>query len=216
MWTSALTVQWVAIAASGIALSRYVPPLVLLYRRPNIALRTPRGAYEANLNEAIRLGFSGSGDFLKEAKDYDTLTRDAYRYLDSRAAAVLGFVGGGVSLVAIAHGSDKLPLPVITPDLVGAIVALIGVFAGCIACMMIRARTIPDAYLLTDRASLMAVGPSDKPDGAAALALLAWEYLSTANQTANTIPKRIAALNFAQLLFAVGVFLLVINAIARP
>jgi hypothetical protein len=143
-------------------------------------------------------------------KDLFSSYLDSMKALDDKAAAILGFVGGGAGLIALASGTEKpLAHPVVTPLLVLASVYLFGVLASAIAVQLPRNRGSVNVERLCD------VAVMTSPKGKSIFdALVGREYIEASRKAVVVLRQKAVFLAIAQILFSFGVAALVANALA--
>jgi hypothetical protein len=146
--------------------------------------------------------------FAGRAKDLHSAYQDTMKALDDKAAAILGLIGGGSGLVALAAGSDKVARPVVTPLLVLAAVYLFCVLAALIAVQIPRRRASVNVERLCNVALLKADGGKSQID-----AIMGREYLEAARSAFLISRTKASYLWAAQVLFAFGVGAIVLNSL---
>ena len=149
---------------------------------------------------------SASATFAKWAQDAYRERVDRIKRQEDKAASMLGLVGGGLSLVAIITGPDKVLRLQITPLLyVG-----VGLFVGVLICTLLAlrpknsnvftARRIADTQLLTAQ------------DGEARInAIAGWTYVKIFNDAAAEMRYRGGWFGNAQICFAFAAIAIVLN-----
>ncbi len=146
--------------------------------------------------------------FSGRAKEMHSAYEDALKALDDKAAAILGLVGGGSGIVALAAGSEKIARPTVTPLLILAAVFLFCVLASLIAVQIPRRRATADVERLTSVRLLKADAGKSEID-----AIMGREYIEASRSAYVVLRKKASHLWAAQLLFAFGVCTIVLNAL---
>jgi hypothetical protein len=128
--------------------------------------------------------------------------------LDSKASALLGFLGGGIGLFSLASGANALRLPHPTWLLGLAIVALFGSILCAIRCLQWRRRRgMPKLVHWSGRANI-------RLQNATKARLALYASLLVADRISSIRKINIAKaynLELSQMLFAVGAFALLLN-----
>lgn len=133
---------------------------------------------------------------------------DSVQALDGKIGTVLGYVGGGTSVLALLGGSGKVERPTFTPLLVLALLALAFVFYCALEGLRPQSRASPNVAELCDLALLRSMSGNTRMQ-----ALMGWEYLES---TRNTVPILLAKAGWLKRCyqaFAVGVIAVVLNAV---
>jgi hypothetical protein len=151
---------------------------------------------------------SGAEAFAERAKGLNTAFLDSMKALDDKSSAILGYVGGGSGLIALAAGSEKLLRPTLTPLLILAAVFLGSVLGCCVAVMYPRQRGSVDVEQCCNVGLLTSIAGTNRIN-----AIIGREYIEASRLAAAVVRKKSFFLSLAQLCFAFGVASVVINAI---
>jgi hypothetical protein len=166
----------------------------------------------------FRVGISTLADeckaaeaFAERAKALNLAYLDSMKALDDKASAILGFVGGGSGLIALAAGTDKLTRPAMTPLLILASIFLFSMMANCVAVLYPRRRGSVNIEQLCDVALLQSSAGKSRID-----AIIGREHLEAARKAARVVRQKGFYLALAQVCFAFGIATLVTNALLPP
>jgi hypothetical protein len=142
-------------------------------------------------------------------KDLYSNYLDSMKALDDKASTILGFVGGGTGIIALASGSEKmLTPPVVTPLLILSSIYLFGVLGSAIAVQLPRNRGSINVERLCDVPMMKSSSGKSKLD-----ALIGREYVEASRKAVVVVRKKAIFLSIAQMCFAFGVASLVMNAL---
>lgn len=141
-------------------------------------------------------------------KVYDE-ANDATKNLETKATTILGFVGGGASLFALATSSGSAPAVSVTPLVVAGLVLFLGALVACLSCLVGRKRRgLPE--LRREFASAVVLNDPRTTKSRVA----AYLFLALLNRFYDYIrinAKKSYSIEVAQQLFAFGVIAIVLN-----
>lgn len=149
--------------------------------------------------------------FENRAKEVHQIVRDTMRKLDEKATAILGFVGSGTGLVALAVGTEKVQRPEVTPLLVFAASALFAVLVCALMVLvprrlgLVNVRRICEGDLWRSNAGETRIA-----------AIIGWEYLVANNYIGQVNRTKVLWLWLAQIFFVLGVAAVVVNSLVLP
>ena len=133
---------------------------------------------------------------------------DSVQAVDGKIGTLLGYVGGGTSVLALLSGTGKIDKPAFTPLLVLALLALALVFYCALEGLRPQTRANPNVAELCDYALLRSMSGNSRMH-----ALMGWEYLESSRNTVPILLAKATWLKRCYRAFAVGVIALVLNAI---
>lgn len=201
------SLQFLLVAAIVAAAAVYWQTRNAGFPNPPAALYPPLDQFTAGLVN-LPTSSDAATTFAEAANALFATFRDAKSELDAKATTLLGFVGGGSSVIAILAGSDKSLRLELTPLLGLAVVSLVSVLYYCLRCLYPRASPAPNASQFCD------VGTISSPSGATRIqSLLGYEYLDAAREIVPIAQSKARRLGRAYIAFAVGVIALVANTV---
>jgi hypothetical protein len=146
--------------------------------------------------------------FELRAKELHLWYYEAMKKLDEKASSILRVVGGGVGLIALVAGSDKLGKPHITFLLVLGVIQLLAVVFCSLMVQIPRAVGNVNVQKLCEEA----IWQSDAGEAQIA-AVMGWEYLLATVAEERVQLQKASWLVSAQTFFGFGVATLVVNAL---
>jgi hypothetical protein len=142
-------------------------------------------------------------------------THDTYRgylesvqSLESKATALLSFVGGGVGLISLAAGTDKVPKLPLSPLVGVAVAALLAMLCAALQVVKPRRRRTVDVEVIADPEIL-----TTKNGKAVLDALVMREYVEAVRVMIPIVRTKARWLQFAHVYFVLGIAAVTVNAV---
>ncbi len=151
---------------------------------------------------------AGVDVFSSNATELFKTYRESSAAIEAKIGTVLGFVAGGTGVFALLSTTDKISRPVLSPLLVTAILALIGVFVCAFEGLRPQPRRNPDVAQLADVVLMTAKNAKTRMT-----ALIAWQNLEAAMQIEPIVAYKVRWLQRCYAGFSIGIFALVLNAV---